>query len=109
MPKYHKWMKNNNWLKFIRTLPCLYCGKSPSDAHHVGSRGMGLKHADSMVIPLCRMCHSSHHDRGIPSLDWCRDKLAWFWALLSEVLLDSQDAFDLKRAIGNGIDSDRNA
>jgi len=107
MPKYEKWMKDKDWLVVIRGLPCSYCGKGPSDAHHVGSRGMGLKNPDSMVIPLCRLCHSSHHDRGVPSLDWCRMKLAWLWANVAKYVCGNMDEYEFNRDVSKSIDSDR--
>lgn len=105
MPKYEHWMKDKQWLEVIRQLPCLNCGRMPVDAHHVGSRGMGLKNPDSMVIPLCRTCHSSHHDRNDPSLDWCRKKLAWLWAKVARMVLDlgPDGAYKIRKS----LDSDR--
>lgn len=85
MPKYDKWMKSKKWLDFVRSLDCFNCkAKGPSEAHHVGSRGMGLKVPDSCCIPLCRLCHAEHHDLNRPSIDWCRTSLAKLWAALAE-------------------------
>jgi len=88
MPKYEDWMKSPDWLEFIRQLPCMSCGLRPSDAHHVTSRGMGLKQPDSMTVPLCRMCHSGLHDRNKPSVEWSRLALSRLWASLARELLE---------------------
>lgn len=52
-----------------RTLPCCVCNApSPSDPHHVHSRGAGGD--DSSVVPLCRFDHDAFHREG-PSF-WVR-------------------------------------
>lgn len=62
-------------LAFIRKLSCLACGASsdhaPVEAAHVriggddaGRGGMGLKPADSRVVPLCAFCHQRQHTIG---------------------------------------------
>ena len=89
MPKYDPWMKSDGWLKVIRGLPCFWCGKCDRiDAHHVGSRGTSLKEPDCNVIPLCHDHHMSHHDKGVPSLDWCRKALAMLHASVIEAVID---------------------
>ena len=98
MPKYQRWMKDKKWLAFVRELPCIRCGGVPSDPHHVGSRGMGLKQPDSMVIPLCRPCHTSHHDHNRPTSDWCRERLAELWAAMAKDAL-AEDPGGLRRRI----------
>jgi len=80
-------MKDKAWLAFVRELPCMSCHLSPAEPHHVGTRGMGLKVPDSMVIPLCRECHRGHHDRNDPSVEWCRERLAQLWAACAKATL----------------------
>jgi hypothetical protein len=51
-------------LKFASTQPCIACGRSPSDAHHLKfaqQRGMGLKVSDEFTVPLCRLHHRELH------------------------------------------------
>lgn len=58
-------------LAFVRTLPCLVCGRpGPNDpahiraaAPHYGKRytGMGEKPDDKWVLPLCRSHHDAQH------------------------------------------------
>lgn len=55
LPKYIQWVK---------TQPCIACGKPADDAHHLighGQGGMGTKAHDIHVIPLCRADHRELH------------------------------------------------
>lgn len=53
-----------DFLKLVRSLPCVVCGKFPVEAHHPrGSKyetGIGLKAEDRFAIPLC----PKHHRTG---------------------------------------------
>ena len=58
---------------FIRSLPCLSCGKrAPSECAQVGMlAGLGLRGTDYYLVPLCgpvtvwqNCCHSRKHYRG---------------------------------------------
>lgn len=50
--------------RWIASLPCLVCGRRPSEPHHVKARGMGGKRPEwfevANLVPLC----SSHHRLG---------------------------------------------
>jgi len=48
---------------WIRTLPCLGCGRTPSEAAHAKSRGAGGTAAH--LVPLCHKCHREQHQVGI--------------------------------------------
>jgi hypothetical protein len=49
---------------WIRTLPCAACGRDgPSDPAHMRSRGAGG--TSDHLVPLCRMCHTEQHAKGI--------------------------------------------
>lgn len=56
--------------EFIRSLPCLACGKpAPSECAHVrssGGGGTGIKPADRFCVPLCGPvgCHHRQHQIG---------------------------------------------
>jgi hypothetical protein len=53
----------SGYLAKVRALPCLVCGKRPSEAHHhTGRRGMGQKSSDSDAMPLCHECHMAFHN-----------------------------------------------
>ena len=58
--------ENEDYLAWIRTLPCHACeAPPPSDPHHAkglgGYGGMGLKGPDLLTFPLCRKCHDMIH------------------------------------------------
>jgi hypothetical protein len=60
-------------LKFVTSQPCLVCGRSPADAHHLKftqPRAMGLKVSDEFTVPLCRIHHRDLHSVG--------DEVAWW-------------------------------
>lgn len=51
-------------LSFVRAQPCLICGRTPSDAHHlrfVQPRAMARKVSDEFTVPLCRRHHDLLH------------------------------------------------
>ena len=83
---------------FIRSLPCLSCGKrAPSECAQVGMlAGLGLRGTDYYLVPLCGpatvwqdCCHSRKHYRGA----------ARFW---SELGIDPPDlAWQLWRVSGD--------
>jgi len=60
---------------FVAAQPCLICGKSPSDAHHLRfaqPRALGRKVSDEFTVPLCRAHHRDLHHRG-HEIDWWGD------------------------------------
>jgi len=60
-------IRDNNYLKFIRTLECVVCGNPHVEAAHLRMRtngGMGMKPSDSWVIPLCSAHHKMQHQIG---------------------------------------------
>ena len=50
--------RNKAYLKYIRNLPCLVCGR-PAVPHHVETGGTAMKCSDYRTIPLCQGCHTS--------------------------------------------------
>jgi hypothetical protein len=65
--------RSKKHLEFVGTQPCLACGRSPSDAHHLGftqPRALGKQVSDEFTVPLCRIHHRMLHDRG--------DERAWW-------------------------------
>ena len=76
-------MRDRNHLRFVSTQPCLACGRSPSDAHHLRfaeQRALGRKVSDEFTVPLCRLHHRELHQRG--------DELSW-WQHLNVNPLDT--------------------
>jgi hypothetical protein len=58
---------------FVASKPCLVCGRSPADAHHLRfaqPRAMGRKVSDEFTVPLCRIHHRKLH--------LCGDEAAWW-------------------------------
>jgi hypothetical protein len=59
--------RDRNHLRFVATQPCLICGRTPSDAHHLkfAERAtMGRKVSDKFTVPVCRIHHRELHQRG---------------------------------------------
>jgi hypothetical protein len=59
-------------LKFVASQPCLVCGRSPANAHHLRftqPRAMGRKVSDEFTVPLCRTHHRDNHGSG-DELEW---------------------------------------
>ena len=66
-------LRDKAHLKFVASQPCLVCGRSPADAHHLRftqPRAMGLKVSDEFTVPLCRIHHRDVHSFG--------DEVAWW-------------------------------
>jgi hypothetical protein len=58
---------------FVASKPCLVCGRSPADAHHLRfaqPRAMGRKVSDEFTVPLCRIHHRGLHRQA--------DEVAWW-------------------------------
>jgi hypothetical protein len=52
---------------FVASQPCLICGRSPSQAHHVccaQPRELSLKVSDEFTVPLCAIHHHNIHTTG---------------------------------------------
>jgi len=66
-------LRDRDHLKFVSTQPCLACGRSPSDAHHLKfaqGRALGRKVSDEFTVPLCRAHHRELHLRGDERIWW---------------------------------------
>jgi ERF superfamily len=65
--------RDREHLKFMASQPCLLCGRTPSDAHHIKFaelRAMGRKVGDRFTVPLCRLHHRELHRRGNERAWW---------------------------------------
>ena len=65
--------RDKGHLKYVASQPCLVCGRSPADAHHLRftqPRAMGRKVSDEFTVPLCRTHHRDNHSFG--------DEVAWW-------------------------------
>jgi ERF superfamily len=60
-------------LRFVALQPCLLCGRTPSDAHHLRfaqPRALGRKTSDEFTVPLCRTHHRQNHEVGNETEWW---------------------------------------
>jgi hypothetical protein len=74
-PRRHR---DKGHLKFVASQPCLVCGRSPADAHHLRftqPRAMGRKVSDEFTVPLCRTHHRDNHRFGDEAAWWGRQAI----------------------------------
>jgi hypothetical protein len=97
-------------LKFVAAQPCLVCGRTPSDPHHVKfaeQRALGRK-VSRFTVPICRLHHRELHRRGNERAWWDSrgiDPLpiaANLWATTHEVASAADSIEGAQRAEGNG-------
>jgi hypothetical protein len=65
--------RDRQHLRFVTTQPCLVCGRTPSDAHHIKfaeQRAIGRKVSDRFTVPVCRLHHRELHRRGRERAWW---------------------------------------
>ena len=65
--------RDRDHLRFVAAQPCLVCGRTPADAHHLRfaeQRAIGRKVSDRFTIPICRMHHRELHRRGNERAWW---------------------------------------
>ena len=63
----HKRVRDRKHLRRVAAQPCLVCGRSPCQAHHVRyaqPRALGRKVSDEWVVPLCVTHHRDLHGVG---------------------------------------------
>jgi hypothetical protein len=71
-------LRDKAHLKFVASQPCLVCGRSPADAHHLRftqPRAMGRKVSDEFTVPLCRTYHRDNHRFGDEQDWWTRQAI----------------------------------
>lgn len=69
-------LRDKNHLKFVASQPCLICGRTPADAHHLRfaqPRALGRKTSDEFTVPLCRAHHRENHRTG-KEQDWWKER-----------------------------------
>jgi hypothetical protein len=60
-------IRDKDHLRFVATQPCLVCGRTPADPHHLRfaqSRALGRKVSDEWIVALCRGHHREVHRHG---------------------------------------------
>jgi ERF superfamily len=73
--------RNKEHLRFVARQACLFCGRQPSDPHHLRyaqPRALGRKASDEYTVPLCRVHHREVHRDGNEEAWWqaaCIDPL----------------------------------
>ncbi|WP_439393017.1 ERF family protein [Bradyrhizobium sp. PMVTL-01] len=64
--------RDRHHLRFVAQQPCLVCGRTPSDPHHLRfaqARGLGQKVSDEFTVPVCRAHHRELH-RASKEIEW---------------------------------------
>ncbi|HEY5411662.1 MAG TPA: Rad52/Rad22 family DNA repair protein, partial [Caulobacteraceae bacterium] len=68
-----KRLRDRDHLRFVSARPCLVCGRTGAQAHHLRfcqPRAMGLKVSDEWTVPLCFTHHRALHDVGNEEAWW---------------------------------------
>ncbi|HEY1982449.1 MAG TPA: ERF family protein [Xanthobacteraceae bacterium] len=66
-------LRDRDHVRALAQLPCLICGRCPSDPHHLRfaqPRSLGRRVSDEFTVPLCRGHHREVHR--------CGDEAAWW-------------------------------
>ena len=70
-------LRDKEHCKFVATQPCVVCGRTPAEAHHIRfaqPRALNRKVSDEYTVPVCRVHHRELHRYG--------DETSW-WAGVS--------------------------
>ena len=68
-----KRIRDASHLQFVASLPCVVCGRIPSQAHHLKfaqPRALASKPSDEWTVPLCLLHHRALHDVGSEETWW---------------------------------------
>jgi hypothetical protein len=66
-------VRDREHVRFVIKQPCLICGRTPSDPHHLRFaqyRALGRKVSDEFTVPLCRGHHREVHRCGDEPVWW---------------------------------------
>ena len=66
-------LRDKEHCKFVRSEPCVVCGRAPTEAHHLRfaqPRALGRKVSDEYTVPLCRLHHRDLHSYGDEASWW---------------------------------------
>ena len=88
-------LRDKEHCKFVATQPCVVCGRTPSEAHHIRfaqPRAVGRKVSDEYTVPVCRLHHRDLHTYG--------DEASW-WAAVSIDPLPIAGALWRKSRVGS--------
>ena len=73
-----KRVRSKEHLRFVAGQPCLICGRTPAQAHHIRyaqAKGIALKVSDEFTVPLCAIHHSENHATGDERRWWQERKI----------------------------------
>ena len=66
-------LRDKEHCKYVTTQPCVVCGRTPSEAHHIRfaqPRALGRKVSDEYTVPVCRLHHRELHRYGDEASWW---------------------------------------
>ena len=66
-------LRDKEHCKFVATQPCVVCGRTPAEAHHIRfaqPRALGRKVSDEYTVPVCRAHHGELHRYGDEASWW---------------------------------------
>jgi hypothetical protein len=66
-------LRDKDHCKFVASQPCIVCGRTPSEAHHIRfaqPRALGRKVSDEYTVPVCRVYHRDLHGHGDEASWW---------------------------------------
>ena len=66
-------LRDKEHCKFVAAQPCIVCGRTPSEAHHIRfaqPRALGRKVSDEYTVPVCRLHHRELHGYGDEASWW---------------------------------------
>jgi DNA recombination protein Rad52 len=66
-------IRDKEHLRYVASRPCLVCGRSPTQAHHLRfaqPRAIGRKVSDEWTVPLCVTHHRMLHSVGNEEMWW---------------------------------------
>jgi hypothetical protein len=66
-------LRDKEHCKLVARQPCVVCGRTPSDAHHLRfaqPRALGRRVSDEYTIPVCRVHHRELHRYGDEASWW---------------------------------------
>jgi hypothetical protein len=102
--------RDRNHLRFVAAQPCLVCGRTPSDPHHIKfaeQRAMARKVSDRFTVPICRLHHRELHRRGNERAWWQRQGIdplgvaGILWATTHAVEQTAADVVGEANRVGN--------
>ena len=66
-------LRDKEHCKFVATQPCVVCGRTPAEAHHIRfaqPRALSRKVSDEYTVPVCRLHHRELHRYGDEASWW---------------------------------------